>query len=278
MSEVSTKNRFHLDEYNITNYCPNTLKAFNKENNKFILFKDKLDFFHSIEEIYETDLNDFVSFISYSILMNCIKNNKNINLLESYFYNVISSFSKVKEFKIETKTIAKYWISLITSYNTIINLSSNPSISSIDINKLHFISLKHINVSSKNNSNYYFNIPLVFNFENYIDVVLILPDSNTPFQLKTIYKVLIKYYGNKLKNIHLIKIKAETRYQVFNISNTMVSMVMKQFNKEYIDFNLINVYNCLTCALKCSPQEIYQTRYEVIPFSSNKRRILIHNV
>ena len=91
--------RFNLDEYNITNYCINTLKAVNVESNKFILFKNKLELFHNIEELYEDNISDFISYISYSILINCITNNKNINLIESYFYDVIKNFCIAKEIK-----------------------------------------------------------------------------------------------------------------------------------------------------------------------------------
>lgn len=278
MSEVSIKNRFHLDEYNITNYCPNTLKAFNKDVNKFVLFKDKLDFFHNIEEIYENNLNDFISFISYSILNNCIKTNKNINKLEQYFYNVISSFGKVKEFKIETKLIAKCWVSLVSCFKIILDLSSDPLIKSIEIDKRHFVQMNHINVCSKNNNSYYFNIPLIFHYKDYVDVLVITPDSIIPFQLRTVYKTLIKYYKNNLKNIHVIKIKSESKYFILNVNNTIVSLVNKQVDKEYIDFNKINTYNCVICPLKCTFQELYQIRYDLIPFNLNKKKIIIHSI
>ena len=70
--DISLNNRFHLDEFNISSFCPNTLKALNNKTNKFKLFKNHLHTFHNNEEFYEDDLNSYLAFITYSILIKIV--------------------------------------------------------------------------------------------------------------------------------------------------------------------------------------------------------------
>lgn len=270
--------RFNLDEYNITNYCINTLKAVNVESNKFILFKNKLELFHNIEELYEDNISDFISYISYSILINCITNNKNINLIESYFYDVIKNFCISKEIKFNNAFVARSWVSLVKNYSLIIELSSNPKIKKLQLNELFFVSLNHINVPHKQNNNYYFNIPIVFNYEDSLDVLILLPKIKTTIQYRLIYRMLIKIFGTKLKNIHLFEIGKIIEYSNLNVNTSIVNLVNKQNQKEYIDFNKINSHNCNTCSLSCNFSEMYKFRYNLIPFNLKKKKIEIINV
>lgn len=270
--------RFNLDEYNITNYCINTLKAVNVESNKFILFKNKLELFHNIEELYEDNISDFISYISYSILINCITNNKNINLIESYFYDVIKNFCISKEIKFNNSFVARSWVSLVKNYSLIIELSSNPKIKKLQLNELFFVSLNHINVPHKQNNNYYFNIPIVFNYEDSLDVLILLPKIKTTIQYRLIYRMLIKIFGIKLKNIHLFEIGKIIEYSNLNVNTSIVNLVNKQNQKEYIDFNKINSHNCNTCSLSCNFSEMYKFRYNLIPFNLKKKKIEIINV
>ena len=270
--------RFHLDEYNITNYCINTLKAFNNDNNKFILFKDKLELFHNKEELYEDNVSDFIGYISYSILMNCITNNKNIESIESYFYDVIKNFCSVKEIKFNAAFVARSWVSLVKSYSLIIELSSNPNVKQIELNKLFFTSKKHINVPKKQNNSYYFHIPIVFNSEDSLDVLILLPKMKINIQHRLIYKTLIEVFGTKLKNIHVFEISKTVDYSVLPINNSIVNLVNKQNKKEYIDFNKVNTYNCTNCPLSCNFSEVYKTRYDLMPFNIRKKTIKVFNV
>lgn len=275
---VITNNRFNLDEYNITNYCINTLKAVNNENNKFILFKDKLELFHNIEELYENNVSDFISYISYCILINCITNNKNISSIESYFYDVIKNFCAAKEIKFNNTFVARSWVSLVKSYSFIIELSSNPNIKNIQLNELFFVALNHINVPNKQNNNYYFNIPIIFNYENSLDVLILLPKIKTNIQYRLIYRMLIKLFKTKLKNIHVFEIGKVIEYTCLNINENIVNLVNKQNQKEYIDFNKINSHNCNSCYLNCNFSEMYKFRYNLIPFNPKKKKIEIINV
>lgn len=274
--DISLNNRFHLDEFNISSFCPNTLKALNNKTNKFKLFKNHLHTFHNNEEFYEDDLNSYLAFITYSILIKCLKENKNLASFETYFFNIIEGYCKVNTIVFNINSIAKYWINISTVYQSILKVVSNDLIKNIIINEMFFTSFKHINVSKKMLDNYYFNIPIILEFEDKIDALIIIPNTGQNIYSNLLVLSVINYFNNKINNLFIINIdinKFKVEMISLNISTILLSKCFKIIETLYIDFKKVNIFNCNICPLSCSTSEILDIRYEPTPFG-NKKRII----
>lgn len=274
------KTVYKLDEYNISSFCINSLKAFNKHNNKFLLFKELLHTFHDNEEIYEYSFEAYSSFISYSVIKDSLIKNKNILTYEQYVFNVLSGFYQSKNNKsIDTKILAKIWTNIVFIFNTVLNISSNS-----EYNQIHnFISLyssfKHLNSKVYNNT-YEYTVPLLFEKENSYDAFIIVPRiKDNSYNL--VITFLLNYFKNKLDNIYILDFSLTSINYSFNtivINNVILNQYRSFSESLYIDFNKVNFQNCGFCPLSCNKNELLKTRYEPIPYDANKKIIKVNNI
>lgn len=274
------KTAYNIDEFNISNFCINSLKAYNKDSNKFILFKHLLHTFHDIEEIYEGSFEEYAAFIMHSVIKAAVINNKNILSYEQYVFDVLSGFYFQKYNKnIDTKKIAKVWTNIVFIFEVLLKQSSNPSYKNIEFYKPIFTSLKHINTKVNNNS-YSLTAPLIFEKESGYDVFLILPKiKNTYFNI--VIPFLVKYFKNRLHNLFIVEISTETLDYSINtleINNNVLNQYSKYFDTLYIDFNKVNFQNCSLCPLSCNKRELLNIRFEVTPFNPNKKILKVINI
>lgn len=276
------KTSYHIDEFNISNFCINTVKAFNQQQNKFILFNNLLHSFHDIEEIYEDTFTSYSAFISYSVIKASLIKDKNILSYESYVYNVLDGFYFQKyNKKIDPKDLAKVWTNIVFIFNKIIELSANPNYNSITNFLDIYSTFKHINTTNKQPSgSYSYSIPLLFEKENNYDVFIIVPKlKNNYYNILIPY--LINYFKNKLDNIFILELDLNTLNYSFNtitITNTLLNSYRKYLDTLYIDFNKINYQNCSYCSLTCNKTELLNTRYIVSPFNAKNRKIGLINI
>lgn len=274
------KTVYNLDEYNISNFCINTIKAFNKHNNKFILFKELLHTFHDTEEIYEHSFEAYVAFISNSVIKDSLIKNKNILTYEQYVFNVLSGFYKSKNDKnIDTKILAKVWNNIVFIFNKILEISSNPNYKQIHNYTSLYSTFKHINSKTYNNT-YTYTVPLLFEKENSFDAFIIVPRiKDNSFNI--VLTFLLNYFKNKLDNIFIIDLSLTTVNYSFNtlvVNNVILNQYRSLFESLYIDFNKVNFQNCGVCSLSCNKNELFKTRYEPIPYEPNKKVIKVNNI
>jgi len=269
------KTAYNIDEFNISNFCVNTFKAFNKHNNKFHLFKHLLHTFHLDDEMYESSFEEYSSYISFVVIKESLVQNKNILTYEQYVFSVLSGFYKQKYEKlINSKLIAKIWSNIVFIFNYIIQKSSNSNYTNISFYETLYTTFSHINNQTNYNS-YYFDVPIIFEKENGYDVLLILPKINNVYYNITI-NFLLKYFKNKLHNIFIIELSLENHtYETLDlpITNTILNSYRKYNETLYIDFNKISYQNCNICPLSCSRSELLNTRFEITPFNKNKKLI-----
>lgn len=277
---IITKFMYHIDEFNINSFCPHTLKIVGKEQNKFLLFKKLLNVFHKNESIYEESVTEYTSFIMYSVIIDALKNDKNILTYESYLYNVLKGFStNLNGVPIHSRVLAKIWTNLINIFSILTELSKNPAIKNISINKEILFNLKHINVDKMNN-NYYMEIPIVLEYEDKVDIILILPSYDKNIYSNIAVHSSINYFGKHLNDVHLIELSMN-KFSYEYSSIKMNHRLLQQFNSFkdslYIDFNKINIHNCNQCPLDCNAREILQTRYSVMPYNPKAKTIKVRN-
>lgn len=269
------KTAYNIDEFNISNFCVNTFKAFNKHNNKFHLFKHLLHTFHDDDEMYEQSFEEYASYISFVVIKDSLIQNKNILTYEQYVFNVLSGFYKQKTDKlIDSKILAKIWSNIVFIFNFILDKSSNPNYNNISFFERLYTTFSHINNQTNFNS-YYFDVPLIFEKEDGYDVLLILPKIKNIYYNITI-NFLIKYFKNKLHNIFIVELDLNNHsYDILeiNVNNTLLNNFRKYNETLYIDFNKINYQNCSICPLSCTKSELLNTRFEITPFNKNKKLI-----
>lgn len=274
------KTIYNLDEYNISNFCINTLKAFNKHNNKFLLFKELLHTFHDNEEIYEHSFEAYASFISYSVIKDSLVKDKNILTYEQYVFNVLSGFYQSKNNKsIDTKVLAKVWNNIVFIFNKILEISSNSSYRQIHNFIPLYSTFKHINSKVYNNS-YKYVVPLLFEKENSFDVFIIVPRiKDNSYNIALTF--LLNYFKNKVDNIFILDFSLTSISYSFNtlvVNNVILNQYRSLFDSLYIDFNKVSFQNCGVCHLSCNKNELFKTRYEPIPYDPNKKIIKVNNI
>lgn len=274
------KTVYNLDEYNISNFCINTLKAFNKHNNKFLLFKNFLHTFHDNEEIYEESFEAYSSFISYSVIKDSLIKDKNILTYEQYVFNVLSGFYQSKNNKnIDTKILAKIWTNIVFIFNKILEISSNSDYKQIYNFITLYSSFKHINSKVYNNT-YKYTVPLLFEKENSYDAFIIVPRLKDN-SYNIVISFLLTYFKNRLDNIFILDFSLTSisySFNVLNINNIILNQYRNFFESLYIDFNKVNFQNCGVCPLSCNKNELLKTRYEPIPYDPNKKIIKVNNI
>lgn len=269
------KTAYNIDEFNISNFCVNTFKAFNKHHNKFHLFKHLLHTFHLDDEMYENSFEDYASYISFVVIRESLIENKNILTYEQYVFNVLSGFYKQKYDKlVDSKLLAKIWSNIVFIFNYILNKSSSSDYNNIYFFERIYTTFSHINNQTNFNS-YYFDVPIIYEKENGYDVLLILPKINNLYY-NIVINFLLKYYKNKLHNIFVIELDTQNNsYETTDIAvnNVLLNSYRKYNETLYIDFNKINYQNCSLCPLSCTRSELLNTRFEITPFNKNKKLI-----
>ena len=274
------KTIYNIDEYNISSFCINSLKAYNKVNNKFLLFKHLLHTFQDLEDIYEESFETYAAFITQSVIRAAITSNKNILTYEQYVFDILSGYHQQKFNKsVDTKKIAKVWTNIVFIFETILNQASNPSYKSIEFYQTLLTSFKHIN-SKANQNSYSMCVPLLFEKEDGYDVFLILPKIKNTFYNIAI-SFLIKYFKNKLHKVFIVELNLTSldySINTIDVTNSLVSQYTKHLETLYIDFNKVNYQNCVVCPLSCTKKELLNTRFEVTPFNINKKIIKVLNI
>lgn len=271
---------YNLDEFNISSFCINSMKAINKDNNKFILFKQVLQTFHDIEEIYEDTFYSYCAFITYSVIKDSLIKDKNILTYEAYVYNILDGFYSQKyNKKINTKEVAKVWTNIVFIFNTIIEKSSNPDYKAIQKFENLFTSFTHLN-TKVSNSSYQYSVPLLFEKESGYDAFIIIPSlKNNYFNI--VIPFLLKYFKNKIHNIFIIDLSLTSlsfNYTEIAINNVLLNSYRKYLDTLFIDFNKINFQNCGICQLSCTRQELLNFRYVPQPFLKNRKVIQTVNI
>lgn len=266
---------YHIDEFLISSFCPNTVKAFNKELDKFVLFKSMLNSFHDDGDIYENSLEDYANYITYQIIKDALLLQKNILTYEAYLYNVLTSFSEEKlNKKINPKNIAKVWNNIVTIMARIVEVSSSENILEINYLPEIIVSKKHINVQ-KMNSNYFLKPLMVLFFKDGVEVINIIPSFKNHFIFNINNQEIIKYFGKSLKKIHIFELtsKLSCEPSVLTISDNLLNKIKNLTELQYIDFKKINTNNCNNCPLSCTVKEILYSRYEPIPYNVRRKTI-----
>lgn len=276
MSDVPIKNRFHIDEFTISSFCPNTIKVNGADQNKFALFYKYLSVFHDDETLYEQTPQRYSSYIMYKVLMDSLIKNKNILTYEQYVFNVLKGYSEQSEDKsLTVSQIAKIWNILINIYNVLLEYSKDSTVHNIEYNKRIFFNMKHINVD-KMSSNYYLDIPLVIYYKDRVIPVLILPREIKNPYANIVNYLPIKYFGKKVDRILVFNLNMNNySYEYNSIANN------SKFYKEsldfldglYIDFNRVNTFNCINCPLSCTPSEILNVKYKIEPYNPKNRLV-----
>lgn len=270
---------YNIDEFNIFNFCTNTAKAFNKDLNKFHLFKNLLHTFHLDEELYENSFEEYSSFISYSVIRTSIISDKNILQYEQYVFSTLSGYYKFKYNKtIDSKLVAKVWSNIIKIFNNILEISSKGYSETFYYNTL-YSTFRHLN-SKVNNCSYSAEIPIIFNNDNEVDIVLIVPQlKNTYYNI--LIPFLLKYFNRSLKNIHIFELSLSSinyKYTHIPIDTTIANQYRKFNESLFLDFNKINYFNCNICSLSCDKNELLTTRYLEIPYKKNLKVIKVRNI
>ena len=275
------KKVFKLDEFILYNFCINTTKAFNTVTDKFVLFKKHLQTFHPREELYEGSLEEFSSFITYSVIMDSLTSDKNILTYESYVYNVITGFSKEVLKQTASATIlARIWNNLIYIFNYLINLSKNPHLKKIHFNFDLYQTYTHIN-SSPVKATYTLKLPILLEFENSFEVVLIIPKTKASLYSNISLEYVVNYFKNKLTNIHIIgldMLKIGYEEVTIPVTDNLIKEFSRVHQTNYIDFNRINIHNCNICPLTCNSKEILSQRYAIQPYNKNSKTIKTKNI
>ena len=274
------KTVYNLDEYNISNFCVNTLKAFNKHNNKFLLFKELLHTFHDNEEIYEHSFESYASFISYSVIKDSLTRDKNILTYEQYVFNVLSGFYQSKNNKrIDTKILAKVWNNIVFIFNKILEISSDSKYKQIhNFIPLH-VTFKHINSKTYNNT-YKYIVPLLFEKEDSFDILIIVPRiKDNSYNIALTF--LLNHFKNKVGKIYIVDFSLTSIDYSFNtlfVNNILLNQYRSLFDSLYIDFNKVSFQSCGVCPLSCNKNELFKTRYEPMPYDPNKKIIKVNNI
>lgn len=166
-----------------------------------------LNSFIDNESLYENDFDSYSSYIFYKVLTDCIYKQKTIVNYESYVYNVLKGFSKSQLGKeASSSTIARIWTSITEAYSLIISLSSDPNINSIITNNRVYNPYNIINAPfSLPKFTFHSDIPITFEYEDHVSVILILPYCST-FKSNMNLNLLIKRYKSLLKDITIITI------------------------------------------------------------------------
>lgn len=270
---INKKTMYHLDEFNISSFCPNTMKLNNRKNNKFVFFNNFLHSFHDNEAIYENQLSYYINYIVYSIYMDSLKLDKNILQYESYFFNVISGYATVKKVNISPSTIGRYWITIIENYDVLVNIFKKETIKNLDYFQDVIITMKHINVSKMNN-NYYFKIPIVLNYvDSSKDVVLFLPHYGQSIYSNIVFLNTIKNIQN-LSNVHVFSFNMKNftiEYKEFKITKILKNNTIKFLNNLYIDFSKSNIFNCNICPASPCNYDIILNNIQPSPYNSQAK-------
>lgn len=223
----------HVDNVNIL------MSLYSYSNSSFNI-KNLLHSFHKQDSIYEDTFESYTSYIFYSVINQALIQNKSILSYEHYVYNVLTGYSEsVLGVKPKPALLAKIWMSITKAYDLILSLSSNPHVSSIDINKKLYCPYTLINTPKKlPHINFYLDTSVVMTVDDKVEVILILPYMETyKYNLNVIS--LIKRYGSLLNKIHILNIdNGKLGYVCLNINNSIISLLNKNI---YIDVNLINV-------------------------------------
>lgn len=195
-----------------------------------------LDSFIDNESLYENSFQSYSSYIFYKVLTDCIYKEKSIINYESYVYNVLKGFSKSQLGKeVNSSTIAKVWTSITEAYSFIISLSSDPNINNILINNRLYNPYSIINApSSLPRFTFHSDVPIIFEYENNISVVLILPYCST-FKYNMHIDLLIKRYRSLLKDINIVTInKGKFFNTIIKLNNELLQKLSRDV---YLDMN-----------------------------------------
>ena len=280
VDSIIRKDMFHIDEYLISSFCINTIKASNKTLDKFVLFNKNLNSFHDDGTIYEQSFEDYSNYLIYQIVKDSLLMNKNILEYESYLYNVLTSFSAEKlNKKVNAKNIARVWHNLLSVMSFIMDQSSLESVLKIEYFPEIVINKRHIN-TRKMNSNYYIKPTLILYFKEGVEIINLLPshDNHTVFNINT--QELIKYFGKRLLYMHTFELNNNFNCKLssIKISKSLLNTINKSLDDQYIDFKKINNHNCNICPLTCSVKELLYTRYEALPYNDKRRLIKVYNI
>lgn len=278
MVKINTKSMFHIDEFVISSFCPNTIKVNGSFGNKFQLFSKYLTVFHDDESIYEQNIHRYSSFISYKVLIDSLVNNNNILTYESYLFNTLKGFSEQIEGKpLVMSQLVKIWNNLIQIYNVLLELSKDSSVKSIKYNFDIYLNLKHINVD-KMSSNYYMTIPILIEYEDKVLPILFIPKETENLQSNLAVYLPLKYFGKQVNKMIIFG------FSMYNFSYTYnVTTIGSKYFKDslnfiescYIDFNRVNTFNCINCPLVCNTSEILNLKYKIEPYNPKNRLIKI---
>lgn len=216
----------------------NILKTLYNYIDKEIDLIPYLDSFIDNESLYENNFDSYSSYIFYKVLTDCIYKEKTIVNYESYVYNVLKGFSKSQLGKeVSSSTIAKIWTSITEAYSLIISLSSDSSINSISTNTRIYNPYSIINSPpSLPKFTFHSDIPIIFEYEDHISAVLILPYCST-FKHNMCIDLLIKRYKSLLKDINIITIN---KGKFINTTIKLNNELLQKLNRNiYLDINQI---------------------------------------
>lgn len=278
MVKIPTKSMFHIDEFIISSFCPNTIKINGAVENKFQLFSKYLSVFHNDESLYEQDIYRYSSFISYKILIDSLVNNTNILTYESYLINTLKGFSEQVDGKsLPMPQLVKIWNNLIQIYNVLLDLSKDSAVKSIKYNFDIYFNLKHINVD-KMSSNYYMTIPVLIEYSDRVVPVLFLPKEMEGLQSNLATLLPLKYFGKKVDRMIIFGFSMYNFSYTYNLT-TIGSKYFKDslnfIDSCYIDFNRVNTFNCINCPLVCNTSEILNIKYKIEPYNPKNKLIKI---
>lgn len=270
----SNKYLYHLDDYVLNLFCPNTNQVNTIE--KYALFINQLHSFHKIESLYDKTFNTYSLYIAYIIFMNSLELNKNILTYESYFYSVCSGYISNNNLKITTDKIAKLWVNLVTIFNSLLAFTSKAK--SVDLFTECYAPIKSLNSSVKSSS-FFWSVPLILNeISETLTPVIFIPFNGTSLYSNMQFLNTINYFNCKVIHVVLFDMtNYNIKLETLLITPKLLNSVKTLLNKFVVDYEKSNLINCTVCPIKFCKSSYIFSNIVPIPYMKKSKSIKLLN-
>lgn len=263
-------NILNVDDLSLLEFCVNTTTL--PTDIKLPLFRDQLHSFHSRSELYEHSFQAYSAFITYSVLMNALELNKNILSYEHYYYNVLNGYMTKTGNKVNSKVIAKLWLSLIKVYEDLLDISQKDIISSSMFDKrfkpisIHTDTTYRLSLLTQ--------IPVVLrHVDDYNIFIVFIPKSKNPLTNRLVLEIIqssnigdkVVVYSLPLDNSSIEKntISIEKHIKQFAELHNLSKLVLP----------IANINNCIRCPLTHCKYNDYRTSLPINQSNFTKVKI-----